>query len=55
VISSNHLEAGQVGQIKVSVDTAGKAGYLEKHVTIYSNDRVMPVLTLTVSLDIVKK
>jgi hypothetical protein len=55
VISSNRLEPGSVGQIKVSVDTAGKAGHLEKHVSVYSNDRTIPVLTLTLTLDVVKK
>ncbi len=55
MISSNHLEPGSTGQIKVSVDTAGKLGHLEKHITIYSNDRVMPALTLTLTMDIVQK
>jgi hypothetical protein len=43
------------GQLKVSVDTTGKAGVLLKHVSIYSNDRVRPVVTVTVSVDIVQK
>jgi hypothetical protein len=34
------------------VDTAGRAGYLAKHVTIYSNDRVTPATTVTVLLSI---
>jgi hypothetical protein len=44
-----------LGQIKVTVDTAGKSGRLEKHVAVYSNDRTTPVLTLTLTLDIVQK
>jgi len=44
-----------VGQIKVSVDTAGKAGHLEKHISVYSNDRTTPVLTLTLTMDIDQK
>jgi hypothetical protein len=44
-----------MGQIKVTVDTAGKIGHLEKHVSVYSNDRSTPVLTLTLTLDIVQK
>jgi len=55
VISSNRLEPGRVGQINVTVDTAGKAGHLEKHIVVYSNDRTTPVLTLTLTLDIVQK
>jgi hypothetical protein len=54
VISSNHLEPGAAGQIKATVDTSGKIGRLEKHITIYSNDRVMPALTLTLTLVIVQ-
>jgi hypothetical protein len=55
VISSNRLEPGSIGQIKVTVDTEGRVGRLEKHVTIYSNDRTTPALTLTMTLDIAKK
>jgi hypothetical protein len=55
VISSNHLNPGAAGQIKAEVKTAGKNGHVVKHVTIYSNDRMNPVLTLSLILDIVKK
>jgi hypothetical protein len=44
-----------MGQIKVTVDTAGKTGHLEKHVSVYSNDRTTPVLTLTLTVDINQK
>jgi hypothetical protein len=44
-----------VGQIKTTVDTAGRAGHLEKHITIYSNDRAMPAVTLTLTLEVVQK
>jgi len=53
VISSNRLEPGKTGQVKATVDTTGKVGYLVKHVTVYSNDRVTPVLPLTISLDVI--
>jgi hypothetical protein len=55
VISSNHLEPGSVGQVKVTVDTAGRMGYLEKHVTVYTNDRSMPAITFTLTLEILQK
>ncbi len=54
MISSNRLEPGSVGQIKVTVDTAGKVGHLEKHIAVYSNDLTTSVLTLTLTLDIVQ-
>jgi hypothetical protein len=44
-----------VGQIKATVDTAGRVGHLEKHITLYSNDRTTPVVTLTLTLDIIQK
>jgi hypothetical protein len=33
----------------VTVDTGGRNGMLEKHVTIRSNDPVQPLFTLTVT------
>jgi hypothetical protein len=44
-----------VGQIKASVDTTGRSGPLIKHISIYSNDRTNPVLSLSMTLDIVQK
>lgn len=38
--------------MKVSVDTAGRSGYMAKHVTIHSNDRVTPVLPVTVTITV---
>jgi hypothetical protein len=55
VISSDHLEPGAVGQIKASVDTTGRSGPLIKHISVYSNDRTNPVLSLSVTMDIVQK
>jgi hypothetical protein len=55
VISSDHLEPGAVGHIKASVDTAGRSGPLLKHISIYSNDRTNPVLSLSIALDVVQK
>ncbi len=55
MISSNHLEPGDTGQIKVTVDTAGKKGYLAKFVTIHSNDRRVPALTLTLTVQVVDR
>jgi hypothetical protein len=55
VISSDHLAPGSVGQIKASVDTAGRSGSLVKHISVYTNDRSNPVVTLSVTMDIVQK
>jgi hypothetical protein len=55
VISSNHLEPGAVGQIKADVDTTGKSGHLVKHVSVYSNDRMNPVLSFSLVMDVVQK
>jgi len=55
VISSNHLVSGATGQIKVRVDTTERNGPLVKYITIYSNDRTQPLVTLSVIMDVVKK
>jgi len=55
VVSSDHLAPGAVGQIKATVDTAGRSGYVAKHINVYSNDRLNPVLSLTIMMDIVGK
>jgi hypothetical protein len=55
VVSSDRLAPGTVGHVKATVDTANRHGRLEKHVTIYSNDRTNPVLTLSLSLEIMEK
>jgi hypothetical protein len=55
VISSDHLNPGTSGQIKASVDTTGKNGPLEKHVSVYSNDRSNPVVSLSLIMDVVQK
>jgi hypothetical protein len=38
--------------LKVSVDTAGRSGFLVKHVAIYSNDAITPTTSVTVMLTI---
>jgi len=55
VISSDHLEPGAKGSVRATIDTAGRSGRLEKHITLYSNDRRNPALTLTVSVNIIPK
>jgi hypothetical protein len=44
-----------VGQIKADVNTAGKGGHLVKHVSVYSSDRMSPVLSLSLIMDVVQK
>jgi hypothetical protein len=55
VVSSDRLEPGAEGRIKASIDTAGRMGRLEKYITVYSNDRRNPVITLSLTLDIQQK
>ena len=55
MISSDHLEPGTVGHVKATVDTAGKNGPLTKHISIYSNDRLTPVLSVEMNMDVVQK
>jgi hypothetical protein len=53
VVSSDHLLPGATGQIKASVHTAGRLGQMTKHITVFSNDRSNPVLSFTLSLQVV--
>ena len=55
MVSSNHLDPGAVGQIRVSIDTTGASSLLTKHVSVYSNDRISPVLSLTVTVEVIQK
>jgi hypothetical protein len=36
----------------VSVDTAGRSGFMAKHVTIHTNDRVQPTTSVTLLLTV---
>ena len=53
VISSDHLDPGVIGRVKATVATANISGPSLKHISVYSNDRVSPVLTVEVALDVV--
>jgi len=53
VISSDHLDPGAIGRVKVTVATINSNGPLSKHISIYSNDRITPVLTVEVTLNVV--
>jgi len=55
VISSDHLAPGEAGQIRASINTAGRKGRLEKHVRVYSNDRANPLLSLTLTMEVVQQ
>jgi hypothetical protein len=55
VISSDHLDPGAIGRVKATVTTANINGPVSKHISIYSNDRVTPVLSVEVNLDVVPK
>jgi hypothetical protein len=41
--------------VKATVSTATSNGPVTKHISIYSNDRVTPVLSVEVTLDVVPK
>ncbi len=55
MISSDHLKPGDTGRIKATVNTAGKSGFLAKHLSVYSNDRTMPVVTLEMDITVAPK
>ena len=55
MISSDHLEPGAVGRVQATVNTGSNNGRISKHVSIYSNDRTQPVLSVEVTMDVVKK
>lgn len=52
VISSDHLDPGAIGRVKATVATVNSNGPLLKHISIYSNDRITPVITVEVALDV---
>jgi hypothetical protein len=53
VISSDHLDPGAIGRVKATVATVNSSGPVLKHISIYSNDRITPVVSVEVALDIV--
>jgi len=55
VISSDHLDPGAIGRVQATVNTGNSNGHLSKHISIYSNDRITPVLSVEVTMDVVKK
>jgi hypothetical protein len=55
VISSDHLEPGAVGRVQATVNTGSNNGHISKHISIYSNDRIQPVLSVEVTMDVVNK
>jgi len=55
VISSDHLDPGAVGRVKTTVATDNIKGPVAKHITIYSNDRTMPAISVEMTLEVVPK
>lgn len=55
MISSNHLEPGGLGRIQATVDTTGRSGPLLKKISLYSNDRKNPVLTILMYMNVIQK
>lgn len=53
LVSSNTLKPGEAGQIKVSYDSQGRAGKVDRIITVVSNDPVEPSkeLTITAAVD----
>ncbi|MBI5193158.1 MAG: DUF1573 domain-containing protein [Nitrospirae bacterium] len=49
LVSSNTLKPGETGQIKVSYDSQGRAGKVDRVITVVSNDPVEPSKELTIS------
>jgi hypothetical protein len=55
VISSDHLDPGSVGGIKTTVATDNISGPVAKHITVYSNDRTTPALSMEMTLEVVPR
>lgn len=55
MISSDHLDPGSVGRIKTTVATDNISGPVAKHITIYSNDRTTPALSMEMTLEVVPR
>jgi hypothetical protein len=51
-LSANRIQAGQSGQIEVTVDTGGLTGVIDKSVTILSNDPRRPSVSLSIRADV---
>jgi hypothetical protein len=51
-LSAKQIQAGQSGQIEVSVDTAGLVGALEKSVNLITNDPRRPSVFLSIRADV---
>ena len=55
MISSDHLDPGALGRVKTTVATANLSGPVVKHITIYSNDRTTPALSVEMTLEVVPR
>ncbi len=53
MISSDHLDPGAIGRVKATVATVNISGPSLKHISVYSNDLITPVVTVEVALDVV--
>ena len=53
MVSSDHLDPGAIGRVKATVTTVNLNGPVSKHISIYSNDRSTPVLSVELTLDVV--
>ena len=49
---SRYTEPGETGRISVTLDTQGKRGRLRKPITIYTNDKAKPEVSLFVLADV---
>ena len=49
LVSNNTLKPGETGQIKVSYDSQGRAGKVDRKITVVSNDPVEPSKELTIT------
>lgn len=54
LVSSNSIEPGKEGTIKVQLDTKNRVGKMSRRVTIYSNDPANPDMVLTIFADVQK-
>jgi hypothetical protein len=53
MVSSNHLKPKEAGQIKATVNTAGRRGSVKKRIRVVSNDAKNPKTTLALGMDVI--
>jgi hypothetical protein len=54
VASSSHIEPGGTGKITAKINIRGRAGFVSKHIQVFSNDPKRHVVSLSLTAMIEK-